>query len=77
MPVEIKENPTLGFDLVKLKDKHSICQLGCGEVVTNQVIERRLATTPKKHWRTRCKNCDRYVGPDGQTFIKASHAVQV
>jgi hypothetical protein len=77
VPVEIKENPTLGFDLVKLKDKHSICELGCGEVVTDQVIERRLATTPKKHWRIRCKNCDHYVGPDGETFIKGSHAVQL
>ena len=77
VPVEVTENPTLGFDLVKLKDQHRVCELGCGEVVTNQVIERRLATTPKKHWRTRCKNCDHYVSPDGEGFIKGSHAVQL
>jgi hypothetical protein len=76
IPVQITENPTLGFDLVKVKDKHELCQLGCGEVVTNQVIELRHATTPKKHWRTRCRNCDCYVSPDGQGFIKGSHAVQ-
>lgn len=76
VPVEITENPTLGFQLIKLKDQHRLCELGCGEIVTNQIIERRYAQTPKKHWRTRCKNCDCYLGPDGKDFIKGSHAVQ-
>lgn len=76
VPVEIKDNPTLGFELVKIKDTHRLCELGCGEIVTNQVIEKRHAMTPKSHWRTRCKNCDCYVSPDGKGFIKGSHAVQ-
>lgn len=76
VPIEITENATLGFELVKLKDKHAVCELGCGEIVTNQIIEMRHAQTPKPHWRTRCKNCDHYVSPDGKGFIKGSHAVQ-
>ena len=76
IPVEVKDNPTLGFDLVKVKDQHRLCELGCGEIVTNQIIEKRHVITPKKHWRTRCKNCDCYVSPDGKGFIKGSHSVQ-
>lgn len=76
VPVEIKDNPTLGYELVRLKDQHRLCELGCGEITTNQVIEIRRAVTPQKHWRTRCKTCDKYIGPDGKSFIKGSHAVQ-
>jgi hypothetical protein len=76
VPVQITENPTLGFDLIKVKEQHKVCELGCGEVVTDQIIEKRHAMTPKPHWRTRCKNCDCYVSPDGLGFIKGSHAVQ-
>lgn len=70
-----KANPTLGFKFIKLKDKHQACELGCGDIVTNQVIERRLAFTPQKHWRTRCQNCGCYVSPDGLGFIDGSHQV--
>lgn len=66
---EITENPTLGFE-VKIKDRIALCELGCGEVVTNQIIEKRLHDYPEKHWRTRCKNCDCYESPDGVGFIK-------
>jgi hypothetical protein len=76
VPVEITHNPTLGFELIKVHDQHKICELGCGEVVTNQIVEKRYGQTPKPHWKTRCKNCDCYVSPDGEGFIKGSHAVQ-
>jgi hypothetical protein len=76
VPVEITENPTLGFQLVKLKDQHRVCELGCGEIVTNQVIEKRYGQTPKSHWKTRCKNCDCYLTPDGLGFIKGGHQIQ-
>jgi len=74
--VEIKDNPTLGYELVKVKDQHKLCELGCGDIVANQITERRFVRTPQPHWRTRCKNCDHYVSPDGKGFIKGSHAVQ-
>jgi len=76
IPVEIKDNPTLGYELVKVKEQHRLCELGCGEVVTNQIIELRFVRTPQPHWRTRCRNCDCYVSPDGKGFIKGSHTVQ-
>lgn len=74
--INSKENPTLGFKFIKLKDKHQSCELGCGDIVTNQVIERRLALTPEKHWRTRCQNCGCYLSPDGQGFLEGGHQIQ-
>lgn len=76
IPVVINENKTLGFELVRLKDQVKLCELGCEKIVPNQIIERRLATTPKKHWRTRCRNCDCFVAPDGKGLIKGAHLVQ-
>jgi hypothetical protein len=73
---EVTENPTLGFDLVKVKDRAAVCELGCGDIVTNQLIERKLATYPHKHWRTRCATCDHYVSPDGLGFIRGGHSIQ-
>ena len=74
--VEIKDNPTLGFELIKLKEQHRLCELGCGDVVTNQVIERRHCESPKPHWRTRCGACNAFVSPTGEEFIRGGHAIQ-
>lgn len=74
--VEIRENPTLGFDIVKLKSQPKICELDCGKVVCGQVIERKVAMYPKKHWVTRCVSCGCYVSPDGKSIIKGSSAMQ-
>lgn len=70
------ENPTLGFKFVKTKDKMKACELGCGDVVANQVIESKICVTPKPHWRTRCVNCDCFVSPDGKGFIKGGIQIQ-
>jgi hypothetical protein len=69
-------NPTLGFKFIKLKDQSRDCQLGCGDVVINQVVEQRLAFTPQKHWRTKCVTCGCFVSPDGQGFIEGGHQIQ-
>jgi hypothetical protein len=74
--ITAKSNPTLGFKFIKLKEQHRACQLGCGDSVVNQVVEKRLAHTPEKHWRTRCANCGCYVSPDGLGFIEGSHQIQ-
>ena len=76
VPVEIKHNDTLGFELVKLRDQHKICELGCGDVVTNQVIQKRLCSSPKPHWRTRCDNCSGWQNPTSTGIIKGAHAIQ-
>lgn len=73
--VENQANPTLGFELVKLKDQIALCELGCGDVVTNQLVERRICSGPKPHWRTQCKTCGCYLSPDGEYFVRGAHAI--
>lgn len=65
-------NPTLGLELVKLKQSARACELGCGSILTGQVIERRFCQTPSGHWRTRCANCGKYVHPNGEEFIEGA-----
>jgi hypothetical protein len=72
----IEENPTLGFELIKIKPVERMCQLGCGDIVADQVIERRFAEFPKAHWKTRCKNCGCYLTPDGLGFVDNSSTIQ-
>jgi hypothetical protein len=72
---EITDNPTLGLELIKIRDRTQACELGCPDTVTNQVIERRFCTSPRPHWRTRCQNCGCYVSPDGIGFVDGSHAI--
>lgn len=74
--VTAKANPTLGFQFVKLKDKTAVCELGCGDIVSNQVVEKRFCESPQPHWRTRCNNCGCFVSPDGVGFIEGGHQVQ-
>jgi hypothetical protein len=69
-------NPTLGFKLLKLKEQFRACELGCGEVIANQVIEKRLVFTPEKHWRTRCATCGKFVSPDGTGFVSGGANIQ-
>ena len=71
---EITDNPTLGFELVKLKPVDRPCDLGCGQIVTDQIVEQRWAITPFPHFRTRCKNCTRYLSPNG-SFVNANQIV--
>lgn len=74
--VDRHANPTLGFKFIKLKDVERACELGCGQIVKNQKIERRLVFTPVTHWRTRCTKCQAFVHPNGVDLIKGAHAVQ-
>jgi hypothetical protein len=69
-------NPTLGFKFISLKPQHRACELGCGNIVADQLLEKRFHIYPVKHWRTRCTTCDHYVGPEGKTFIKGGGASQ-
>lgn len=74
--VTAKENPTLGFKFIKVKDKNALCELGCGQIVTNQIVEKKMLTHPKKHWRTRCASCGDHVSPDGKGFITGGANIQ-
>jgi hypothetical protein len=68
---EITENPTLGFELTKLKEVNRLCELGCGEVIANQHIAHQLHQKPERHWRTKCVTCGCWVSPDGGGFIES------
>lgn len=74
--IDRKNNPTLGFKFIKLKPVERLCQLGCGSIVPDQIVERRHAIHPKPHWRTRCASCQKYVHPSGEGFIGDSHSAQ-
>jgi hypothetical protein len=74
--VVVQSNPTLGYEFVKLKPIKKDCELGCGQVVDNQIIEKRLAFTPQKHWRTKCKTCGYFVHPTGLGFVETAHQIQ-
>lgn len=74
--ISFEDNPTLGFKLVKLKENIKPCELGCGDIVTDQKIEKRLSITPRPHWKTKCMNCGCYVSPDKKGFIHGSVAAQ-
>jgi hypothetical protein len=69
------DNPTLGYELVKLKEVLRACDLGCGDSVSGQVVEKRFCTGPEPHWRTRCRTCGYYVSPDGKYFVDGAHAI--
>lgn len=70
-------NPSLpGLKWIGLKPVERPCELGCGDLVTDQKIERRLAFTPTKHWKTRCANCQKYVHPDGVSLVDSSQTAQ-
>lgn len=74
--ITAKSNPTLGFKFKKLKDRHAVCELGCGDIVSNQTVEKRLCHHPEKHWRTKCMTCGCFVSPDGEGFIEGAHQIQ-
>lgn len=74
--VTAKDNPTLGFKFVKLKPVERLCSLGCGEMVKDQLIEKKIHTYPRLHWRTSCKSCNHTVSPDGNGFLKDQGSIQ-
>ena len=59
-------NPTLPFSIVKLNPVATLCSLGCGKTVENQVVHKKLHTNPQPHWRTHCVNCQTWLGPQNQ-----------
>ena len=66
------ENPTLGFELKRLKPQARLCELGCGDIVENQHIEYKKYEYPVTHWRTRCTTCECTLSPDGKGFIEGT-----
>lgn len=71
--LNLENNPTLGFKLVKLKPIERLCELnhvGCTDIVADQKIEKKFYRNPINHWRTRCVNCNRFIAPEGNGFVQ-------
>lgn len=66
-------NPTLGFRIVKMHERTSECRMGCGEQVSNQVVEYRYSERPYPHWKTRCENCHNHINPSGTGFCRGTN----
>ena len=74
---EIKDdiNLTLPWVLKELKPINKLCEIGCGKVATNQIIDRKLYQSPVRHWRTICRSCQKARLPDG-TLITGNANIQ-
>lgn len=66
----VLENNTLPFDLVKVKNSAKSCEIGCGRILDDQVLSYHLNQFPYTHWRTKCVNCGKHLGPDGTTLYE-------
>jgi len=72
--IDRKNNPSLGFKFIRLKPVQRLCQLGCGDIVPDQVIERRHVQYPHPHWKTRCATCHKYLMPTGELALNSGSA---
>ena len=75
--IEDGVNPTLPFQIHKLKPVHALCTIGCGKIVQDQVVHKKLHPNPQPHWRTHCVKCQIWLGPQNQLLrgsIAAHHA---
>jgi hypothetical protein len=63
-------NPTLGIKFIRLKPRMEICEIGCGNIIDRQVLEKNYTTYPVPHWRTKCRTCGKYQHPSGDGLIE-------
>ena len=75
VPIPI-ENQTLGIEIIKLKPITKLCEMGCGKVIPNQKLEKRMSVYPVPHWKTKCCNCGKYLAPNGIDLLEDSHRAQ-
>jgi hypothetical protein len=65
--IELKDNPTIGWEIKKLKPKKEICS-DCDKLVTDRVLHFKVCSFPFDHWRASCKNCAKTQDPDTGRF---------
>jgi len=66
------QNKTLGFEIIKLKPIYKSCELNCGNIVENQVINHTYYNDPVRYKRIKCVNCKKYQHPSGTGFVDVS-----
>lgn len=67
-------NVTIPKTIKAIKHQPKPCELGCGQMVINQKIEKRLSDYPIKHWKTKCNNCQYYLHPEGH-LVRGTHDI--
>ena len=75
--IESGSNETLPFQITKLKPVSALCIIGCGRIVEDQVVHKKLHPNPQPHWRTHCVKCQIWLGPNNELLkgsIAAHHA---
>lgn len=63
-------NLTMMPRIKRIKQEPKPCELGCGEMVLAQKIDKTHHQWPEPHWRTKCTNCQHYVHPSGEGLVK-------
>jgi len=74
--IETDFNETLPWHLKELKPVYKNCELNCGKIVANQIIDKKLYQTPVPHWRTICRRCQKAISPDGAELISGNANIQ-
>ena len=75
--IESGSNETLPFSIVRLKPVSALCTIGCGRIVEDQVVHKKIHPNPQPHWRTHCVKCQIWLGPNNELLkgsIAAHHA---
>lgn len=67
-------NITIPRTIKSIRHEPKLCELGCGQTVINQKIERRFSDYPIKHWKTKCSNCQYYLHPEGH-LVRGTHDI--
>lgn len=67
-------NITVPKKIKAVKHEPKLCELGCGQMVIDQKIEKSFHTWPESHWRTKCTNCQHYLHPNGKELVKGVNA---
>lgn len=64
-------NITIPRKVKGVKREPKLCELGCGKIAVDQVVDITFQKYPEKHWRKKCNFCQYYQLPDG-TFARNS-----
>jgi hypothetical protein len=70
---ESNVNETLPWILKELKPIEKLCEIGCGKIIADQIVDKKFYHSPVPHWRTSCRKCQKAVGPKGELITGSVH----
>lgn len=60
--IHLKDNPTIGWEIKKLKPHVAVCE-DCHDVVEDRLVEIKRYQFPQEYWRKNCKTCSMSQNP--------------